>query len=198
MSGQSRALPRRPSLWYLKLEAKRRLAAGEFTTLHDAQLAIAREHGLPSWAALKARAVAAAGPESPALTQMRWVITRLRGADGAAWTPPDDGELRAHFGERFLTVVPPVTLVSTLTRVAAQLREELVVTSESSLRVRAQLGDLQVEAAADEPAGTDRAGQRPPGPPARLRSRGPAAARPGPAWMFSPGGPWEQTRTNDR
>lgn len=149
MSDQSRALPRRPNLRYLKLEAKRRLAAGEFATLHDAQLAIAREHGLPSWAALKARVGAAAGPESPALTQVRWVVSRFRGADAAAWTAPDDEELRAHFGEHFLTVVPPATLVSTLTGVAAQLREELVVTSEAPLRVRAQVGDLQVEAAAE-------------------------------------------------
>ena len=48
-----RTLPTRPSLRYLKLEAKRRLAAGEFVTLHDAQSAIAREHGLSSWARLK-------------------------------------------------------------------------------------------------------------------------------------------------
>jgi hypothetical protein len=33
-----RDLPDRPSLRHLKLEAKRRLSAGEFTTLHDAQL----------------------------------------------------------------------------------------------------------------------------------------------------------------
>jgi hypothetical protein len=32
-----RTLPARPSLRHLKLEAKRRLAAGEFVTLHDAQ-----------------------------------------------------------------------------------------------------------------------------------------------------------------
>src|SRR6185312_13672849 len=38
-----RALPARPSLRHLKLEAKRRLAAGEFGTLHAAQTAIARE-----------------------------------------------------------------------------------------------------------------------------------------------------------
>ncbi len=42
MSDQSRPLPDRPNLRYLKLEAKRRLAAGEFATLHEAQLAIAR------------------------------------------------------------------------------------------------------------------------------------------------------------
>jgi hypothetical protein len=53
MSGEPRSLPSRPSLRYLKLEARRRLAAGEFAALHEAQLAIAREHGLPSWAALK-------------------------------------------------------------------------------------------------------------------------------------------------
>jgi hypothetical protein len=45
-----RTLPARPSLRHLKLEAKRRLASGEFVTLHDAQSAIAREHGLSSWA----------------------------------------------------------------------------------------------------------------------------------------------------
>src|ERR1700677_3497051 len=53
MSGGSRSLPSRPSLRYLRLEAKRRLAAGELPALHDAYTAIAREHGLPSWTALK-------------------------------------------------------------------------------------------------------------------------------------------------
>jgi hypothetical protein len=48
-----RSLPDRPSLRYLKLEAKRRLAAGEFSALHDAQAAIAREHGQPGWTALR-------------------------------------------------------------------------------------------------------------------------------------------------
>ncbi len=33
---------------HLKLQAKRRQAAGEFSTLHDAQLAVAREHGMRS------------------------------------------------------------------------------------------------------------------------------------------------------
>jgi len=53
VSDQPRVLPGQPSLRYLKVEAKRRLAAGEFATLHDAQLAIAREHGHSSWAKLK-------------------------------------------------------------------------------------------------------------------------------------------------
>ena len=44
MPGGSRSLPGRPSLRYLKLEAKRRVAAGEFPSLHEAQVAIAREH----------------------------------------------------------------------------------------------------------------------------------------------------------
>ena len=46
VSGE-RALPEQASLRYLKVEAKRRRAAGEFPTLHHAQLAIAREHGQP-------------------------------------------------------------------------------------------------------------------------------------------------------
>ncbi len=156
MSDQSRALPSRPNLRYLKLEAKRRLAAGEFATLHDAQLAIAREHGLPSWAALKDRVSAGPGPESPALTQVRWVIGRFRGADSPAWTAPGEDELGEHFTSRFLTLVPPATIVSTLTLVAAQLRQELIVLRETPLRLRAEIGDLQVEAAAE------------PGPPYRL------------------------------
>ncbi len=51
MPGQanSRSLPGRPNLRHLKLEAKRRLAAGEFGSLHEAQVAIAREHGWPGW-----------------------------------------------------------------------------------------------------------------------------------------------------
>jgi hypothetical protein len=44
VSGE-RALPAQASLRYLKVEAKRRHAAGEFASLHLAQLAIAREHG---------------------------------------------------------------------------------------------------------------------------------------------------------
>jgi len=53
ISDESRSLPGRPSLRFLKLEARRRHAAGEFPTLHEAQLAIAREHGQSSWTVLK-------------------------------------------------------------------------------------------------------------------------------------------------
>jgi len=66
MSSQSRSLPDRPSLRFLKLEARERLAAGEFATLHEAQLAIAREHGQPSWAALKRLVESRPAPGSPA------------------------------------------------------------------------------------------------------------------------------------
>ena len=69
-SSHSRSLPDRPSLRFLKLEARERLAAGEFATLHDAQLAIAREHGPPSWAALKQLIAAQPHPDGHALGQV--------------------------------------------------------------------------------------------------------------------------------
>ena len=96
MPGQphSRSLPGRPSLRFLKLEAKRRIAAGEFPSLHEAQVAIAREHGLPSWAALKRQI--GEDQDSPALSQLRWVISRFAGAGQAGepgWTAPTSHEL---------------------------------------------------------------------------------------------------------
>ena len=97
MPGASRSLPDRPNLRYLRLEAKRRLAAGEFATLHDAQLAIAREYGEPSWAALKQ---AIGEPETPepgshALDQLRWLRDRFSGADQPGWTTPAEFALMA-------------------------------------------------------------------------------------------------------
>jgi hypothetical protein len=50
-----RSLPARPNLRHLKLEAERRLAAAEFPALPAAQVAVAREYGLPTRAALKER-----------------------------------------------------------------------------------------------------------------------------------------------
>jgi hypothetical protein len=53
------SLPERPSLEYLKKLAKDRLPtlrrANPAAKLADAQLAVAREHGFPSWRALRAR-----------------------------------------------------------------------------------------------------------------------------------------------
>jgi CubicO group peptidase (beta-lactamase class C family) len=146
---QPRSLPDQPSLRYLKIEAKRRLAAGEFTSLHDAQLAIAREHGLPSWAALKERVDAQPAEESHAVTQLKWLVSRFEGADGPDWVAPDETELGQHFGERFLAVATTAKVVQTLSRRAGQLRDELVVVHDDQGRVRAQIGGMQFEAAAE-------------------------------------------------
>ncbi len=150
MSGQPRSLPDKPSLRYLKLEAKRRLAAGEFLSLHEAQLAIAREHDLPSWAALKQQVTGQPSQDSHALGQLTWLISRFRAAGDPGWAAPDDAELSQHFGERFLATVTSARVVSMLQRTAEQLREELDVVDEQPCHVRAQVGGLQFEAAADE------------------------------------------------
>ena len=149
MPGGSRSLPDRPSLRFLKLEAKRRLAAGEFTTLHDAQAAIAREHGLPNWAALKQVCALRSEPESYALDQLRWVISRFSAADAPGWTAPGEDELRQHFDDRFLAVIPAGTLVEQASKMAADLRAELVVISAAPLEAHIQLGGLRYIAAAD-------------------------------------------------
>ena len=86
MPGGSRSLPGHPSLRHLKLEAKRRLAAGEFPTLHDAQVAIAREHGLPTWTALKRRV--SDTPDSHALDQLRWIIAASQMPTGRTGSRP--------------------------------------------------------------------------------------------------------------
>ena len=102
-----RDLPDRLSLRHSKLEAKRRLAAGEFTTLHDAQLAVAREHGMSSWAALKEHIAAAEAGHGHALAQVRWVLDRYGEADAPGWTAPSRDELSEHLTDHFLTLVPP-------------------------------------------------------------------------------------------
>ncbi len=151
-AGQSRSLPDRPSLRFLKLEARERLAAGEFGTLHAAQLAIAREHGQPSWAALKQLIAAQPRPDGHALGQVRWVLSRFAGADGPAWAAPGEDELTGHLEPRFLAQVRPAQITAALSPHAALLREELVVLEDTPLAVRAQVGGLQVEArAAAEP-----------------------------------------------
>jgi CubicO group peptidase (beta-lactamase class C family) len=124
----NRALPEQASLRYLKMEAKRRRTAGEFATLHLAQLAIAREHGQPSWTALRATidaADAAAGREGHALTQLRWIAGRFSGALDPGWAAPGEDELREHFSARFLAAVPPERLIATITEIAPVLRADL-------------------------------------------------------------------------
>ncbi|MEY9854767.1 CubicO group peptidase (beta-lactamase class C family) [Catenulispora sp. GAS73] len=152
-----RDLPRNPSVRHLKLQAKRRLAAGEFTTLHDAQLAVAREHGMRSWAALKQHIEAAQAGQveeaepSHALDQVRWVLQRYATSDGVpGWTPPATSELAEHFTEHFLDLVPPETLATTLVGVAAKLRQELVPVGVEPDRLRARVADLRVEATTEQ------------------------------------------------
>ena len=130
-----RSLPSHPSLRHLKLEAKRRLAAGEFATLHDAQAAIAREHGLPSWTALKQACV----PEGYALAHVHWIIDRFRDAGQPDWTPPGEDELREHFDDRFLAAIPAGQLTETITGAAADLHGELTVISQAPLEAVVQL-----------------------------------------------------------
>jgi CubicO group peptidase (beta-lactamase class C family) len=145
----SRALPDRLSLRHSKLEAKRRLAAGEFATLHDAQLAVAREHGMSSWAALKEHIAAAEADHGHALAQVRWVFDRYGEADEPGWNPPDRDELSEHITEHFLALVPPKTAAAILRSVAPKLREDLVLIDVGPLHLRAKVADLLVEADAE-------------------------------------------------
>ena len=144
MPGQphSRSLPGRPNLRYLKLEAKRRIAAGEFPSLHEAQVAIAREHGLPSWAALKRQI--GEDQDSHALSQLRWVISRFAGAGEPGWTAPAADELNEHFDDRFLSALPPPALIEAISRVAADLRDgEPVILGQTSVQAYVELKGVQ-------------------------------------------------------
>jgi CubicO group peptidase (beta-lactamase class C family) len=147
MPGGSRSLPGRPSLRHLKVEAKRRLAAGEFASLHEAQVAIAREHGLPNWTALKQRICEA--PESHALDQLRWVIARFSTAGEPGWTAPAEDELRLHFDDRFLSAIPPPALIATISNVAADLRGDLVVLGQTPEQAYVQLQGMHYIAVTD-------------------------------------------------
>ncbi len=140
MSDQSRSFPDRPSLRFLKIEARRRLAAGEFARLHEAQLAIAREHGLSSWTVLKQHIASqpgaedAAGTEGHALEQLRWIIDRFSQASEAGWQPPGDDELREHLTSTFLTRLPGPELAESLSRWADAFRAELTLPTATSAR----------------------------------------------------------------
>ena len=80
---------------------------------------------------------------------MTWLTARFAGAATPHWAAPGEDELRAHFNDRFLALVPPETIISTLTRVAEKFRAELVVVRVTPLRLRAQIGGLRIEAAAE-------------------------------------------------
>ena len=151
--GGSRPLPGRPNLRFLKLEAKRRLAAGEFPALHDAQVAIAWEHGLPSWTALKQLICAQSPQDCLVLPQLSWVISRFRHADQGGWTAPGEQELQEHFSPEFLAVRPAPELIATIGGAAPVLRAELAVLTQTPLTAQVQLGGLDVFASvtADPP-----------------------------------------------
>jgi CubicO group peptidase (beta-lactamase class C family) len=149
MVGAARSLPSSPSLRHLKLEAKRRLAAGEFSALYEAQLAIAREHGQPSWTALKKLVDGQPRQESHVLPQLRWVASRFRDAGAPGWVTPDVSELRRHFDEEFLNRIPPSQLIATIAGMAADLREEYVVTGEAPLVAQVKIAGLQIVAAVE-------------------------------------------------
>ena len=139
MSGGSRSLPAQPSLRYLKLEAKRRLAAGEFPALHDAQATIARELGLPNWAALKQ----ACTQDSHAVAQLRWIVARFSGAGEPGWTPPGTDELGEHFDDRLLAVMSAGDLAGAIAKMAADLRQEFRVISQGPLQAIVELAGLR-------------------------------------------------------
>jgi CubicO group peptidase (beta-lactamase class C family) len=148
MPARARSLPSQPSLRYLKLEAKRRLAAGEFATLHDAQAAIAREHGLPSWAALK-QLISGQPPQSHALAQLRWIIARFRDADQPGWTAPDEREVREHLADQLLDLISPGEFVSNTAQIAAELRDDLVVVRQEPLQAQVRLLRMEYLATVD-------------------------------------------------
>ena len=83
-----RSLPDYPSLRYLKVEAKERTRSGELAALHEAQLAIAREHGLPGWPALCRLDGQQVPAQSWVLPHVRWLISRFRDAGEPGWAPP--------------------------------------------------------------------------------------------------------------
>lgn len=138
MPGGSRGLPDRPNLRFLKLEAKRRNADGEFVALHDAQQAIAREYGLANWAELK-RLIE---PDSHAVGQLRWIITRFRDAGEPGWTAPTPPELREHFDERFLAAVPD--LVRSLSSASSVMAEPVSIRLADPYEAQAELAGLAI------------------------------------------------------
>jgi CubicO group peptidase (beta-lactamase class C family) len=123
--------------------------SGEFPALYEAQLAIAREHGQPSWAVLKELICGQSQPESRALSQLRWVVSRFADADDPGWAAPDDQELRLHFHDEFLSRIDAGKVVEVIAGMAADLREEYVVTGISSLTVQLELAGWQVHAMAE-------------------------------------------------
>lgn len=146
----SRSLPERPSLRHLKLEAKRRLADGEFGTLHEAQTAIAREYGEPSWAALKRLVGEYAYSGSHAFAQLRWLTGQFAQAGRPGWAPPGDEEMLEHFAAEFLSVVTVTELAADLTKMGPALGGTPRVLVAEPLQARIELGGLDIVAAVQD------------------------------------------------
>ena len=77
------------------------------------------------------------------------MVSRFSAADAPGWTAPDENELRQHFDDRFLALIPPGALVEQTSKMAADLRTDLVVISQGPLEAQVQLAGLRYFAAAD-------------------------------------------------
>jgi CubicO group peptidase (beta-lactamase class C family) len=155
VSESSRSLPDRPSLRFLKLEARRRLAAGEFRALYEAQLAIAREYGFSSWTALK-QVVGDSQPDphEDVLDHLGWVVSRLAGAGQPDWAPPAEQELAGHFEQSYLDRVTPGRLIENLSGMARNWSpgDEVTVIAERPQFILARVGGVRITTVgADEP-----------------------------------------------
>jgi CubicO group peptidase (beta-lactamase class C family) len=144
-----RSLPAHPNLRYFKLEARRRLRAGEFAALHEAQRTVAAEHGLPGWPAFCRLIDTRRGAESRVLPQIRWMISRFRDASEPGWAAPGEDELRQHFSDEFLAEFPARELVAIITGSAVDLRKEFVVTGQMPLRAQLRIDSTEVYASAE-------------------------------------------------
>ena len=139
MSESSRSLPDQPSLRFLRLEARRRLSAGEFTALWEAYLAIAREHGFSSWTALKqVVGDSQPDPDEAVLDHLSWVVSRMAGASQPDWAPPAAQELAEHFEQSFLDRDPDGRVIESLSIMAraGSLRDEVTVLTQRAHTLR--------------------------------------------------------------
>jgi CubicO group peptidase (beta-lactamase class C family) len=113
--------------------------------LHEAQLAVAREHGQPSWKALK-ELIDGQAEDGHVLPHLRWVASRFRDAGAPGWAAPGPGELRQHFSDELLVRIPPGELIATLTGMAEDLRDDYVVTARAPLAAQVKVAGLQLVA----------------------------------------------------
>jgi ankyrin repeat protein len=90
------SLPERPSFEQLKKQAKELQAAGGHASLAAAQLAVARSHGFPSWAALKRRVHSIELRHSIEDGDAERARALLASSPGLARIPFDDGSTPLH------------------------------------------------------------------------------------------------------